>query len=198
MVATLSNSWKQHFLFLPLNDEGNKNLKGFEEALSSEKPTLYKIAALTKDPDTIIMASDGRNGICIFHSTRDFGGSLVRPLHKLAARFGLGTNAVPLILNEDSLTQTCELATPQTDRIMNCTTKDELENLLTPRGNSSNITFEGSATLNVDSIDPFDFILAAISAAKTHADGQSDIVSFCFAHDIAVGVSHEFAHRVAN
>ena len=45
-VTFLSNSWKQHFDFISTDEEGNKNLEAFSEALRTGKKAREKLVVL--------------------------------------------------------------------------------------------------------------------------------------------------------
>ena len=66
-----SRSWKQHLTELPSNDDGNKNLNSFHEALNSDLPTRDKIKNIAEDKYDVVAFVDGENKVQLIHpSTR--------------------------------------------------------------------------------------------------------------------------------
>ena len=71
-----SRSWKQHLTELPSNDDGNKNLNSFHEALNSTLPTRDRIKNITEDEDYVVACVDGRKS-SINPQHLKFGGNKV-------------------------------------------------------------------------------------------------------------------------
>ena len=54
-----SRIWKQHLTELTSNDDGNKNLNYFHEALNSELPTRDRTKNIMEDKDDAVACMDG-------------------------------------------------------------------------------------------------------------------------------------------
>ena len=204
-----NNSFKLHFSSRPTDEQGNKNMGGYADAMAHGKASEAKLLTLTGDKDYFVLGADGRGNIVAFHSLRNVGGTLARPTHKVFGLVGLGNNAVPVIFDEATLTASCEITTPPKETILNCSTVEELTALQPPVSTRNNLTFEGSnaiilppwariAFVNADSSDAFETILAITAAAKafdTEHDGVEGIPSALeYASDIAAfafGVKHK-------
>ena len=63
-----SRIWKQHLTELPSNDDGNKNLNYFHEALNSDLPTRDRKTNITEDKDDVVACVDGKNKVQFIHS----------------------------------------------------------------------------------------------------------------------------------
>ena len=54
----LTNAWKQYFLSLLGNEQGNRNMASFSLSMSSNRSTAERLNLLTEDEDTVIFIAD--------------------------------------------------------------------------------------------------------------------------------------------
>ena len=179
----LSNSWKQHFSSQPTDDAGNQNMGAFSSSMESGNPSIQKMNAITSHLDISFLGADNEKRATLFHSPSNLGGSLIRPSNKVVCLIGLGPKATPVILDEKVATDDCNIATPNFEKLSNCSSVEEFEELNAPRSNSSK-NFGGSnvfiippwmrkAIIDTESDDPFILIPAVIEAA-TKFDEEHD------------------------
>ena len=64
---------------LPPNDDGNKNITSFSEAMNKDLSEDERIKNLTEDMDEIIAFADGESKIQLVHSVTNLGGTRSRP-----------------------------------------------------------------------------------------------------------------------
>ena len=167
-----TNSWKQHFISLPGNEQGNKNMEAFGEAMSSENSDEARVKSLTEEVDTVILIADENREVTVIHSPKNHGGTRTRPTNKVSCLIGTGPQATCVILNEKQAIEDCDIKTPVLDDLIGCNSKTDVI-ALQP---SVQITFTGSASfipapwmttfiLNKDSRDPAELIVKTLVAA---------------------------------
>ena len=161
-----NNSWNDYFDSLPGDDEGNKNMAIFSEFCSNTKASASsKLRDLVEDADTVFLgAYNGK--VIVLHSPTNFGGTRTRKSNKLACLTGLGPEAIGVLLNEESILSSKKFKGADEDKAIDCTTKEEIDNLK----NTTQYTlgaifipapFLRTAILNLDSRDPREMIYAA-------------------------------------
>ncbi len=69
-------------------------MAAFTGALDAEKTESEKIKNLADNQNNVFLLVDGNGLIKIFHSPKNFGGTLLHPLHKVACLTGLGRSAI--------------------------------------------------------------------------------------------------------
>ena len=79
---------------LPSNDDGNKNISSFNEALSSDLSVEEKIKNLTEDKDDVIAFVDGESRIQLVHSVKNLGGTRSRPKNKIVGIIGIRNQGI--------------------------------------------------------------------------------------------------------
>ena len=84
-----SNTWRQHFSNLALNEEGNRNMAAFGLVLAAGNNTQNKLNSLTKDIATVLLIADDERRIQALHSSRNFGGTRTRKTNKVGCLVGL-------------------------------------------------------------------------------------------------------------
>ena len=94
MLAVIQETWKLWFASLPENEEGNRNMEAFTESLNSGKSKFKKVKNLTDSQNSVFLAVDGKKMIKIFHSPKNFGGTLLHPSNKVTCLTGLGRSAI--------------------------------------------------------------------------------------------------------
>ena len=182
----LANDWKQHYLSLPGNEEGNRNQFEYSNSMNSEKSFNERMVALVEDVDTVFLLADEDKKLTIAHSPKNFGGMRNRTENKVACFIGMGPQAMCFLLNEKQALVECEISTPTLNEMAECESKEDVEGLEVP-GELAPVTFEGAATfipapwliefiLNEDSLDPAELLFRVLTAAKAYDDvhGEND------------------------
>ena len=74
---------------LPSNDDGNKNLNSFHEALNSSLLTRDRIKNITEDEDDAVACVDGENKVQLIHSISNLGGTMSQSKDKILGIIGM-------------------------------------------------------------------------------------------------------------
>ena len=139
-----ASNFKQYYLSLPTNDDGNKNLAEFSLALSSNETLDARIKNITEENTVILTA--GQNGMLqMFHSIVNLGGTRFRREHKVIALMGMGSRAASVLLDVELALADCNITTPTLEEIKSCNSIAEFNALETP-DQGPNPTFEGSGS----------------------------------------------------
>jgi hypothetical protein len=72
-MAILSNSWAQHLTSITRNNDTNKNMKAFMEALVPSKTITEQCNGLIKEVDTAVLLVGSKNLVQQTHSWTKFG-----------------------------------------------------------------------------------------------------------------------------
>ena len=180
----LTNAWKQHFLSLPGNEQGNRNMESFSLSMSSTQSIGVRLNSFAEDVDTVIFIADLNKKVAVIHSPKNHGGTRNRPTNKISCLIGLGPQAACVVLNESQAVSDCNIRTPTLDELEECTTKEDVK-ALDPPDNNTPVTFEGSASfipapwlteyvINEESRDPTELIVGAMIAAKAFDLGHEN------------------------
>jgi hypothetical protein len=78
-MVILSNSWAEHLKNLGGNEDANKHMKAFTNALAPLKTIPEQVNALVEDVDAGILLIGSKNSILRTHSWKRFGGTRSRP-----------------------------------------------------------------------------------------------------------------------
>jgi hypothetical protein len=78
-MAILSNSWAEHLKNLGGNEDANKHMKAFTNALTPSKTIPEQVNALVEEVDAGILLVGPQNSILQTHSWISFGGTWSRP-----------------------------------------------------------------------------------------------------------------------
>ena len=73
-----SRIWKNFLTELPSNDDGNKNIVSFSEAMSKNLSSEERVKNLTEEKNEIVACVDGEGKIQLVHSISNLGGKRVR------------------------------------------------------------------------------------------------------------------------
>lgn len=178
-----ASNFKQYYLSLPTNDDGNKNLAEFSLALSSDETLDARIKNITEENTVILTA--GQNGMLqMFHSIVNLGGTRFRREHKVIALMGMGSRAASVLLDIELALADCNITTPTLEEIKSCNSIAQFKALETP-DQGPNPTFEGSGSfipgpflldtiLQVDSLDPMELIPSIFSSAERFDNEHAD------------------------
>ena len=74
-MMILSNSWAQHLNSLAGNDEANKNMMAFMEALAPSMTTSKQLNSLVEEVNAAVLLVGPNNSIQRTHSWAKFGGT---------------------------------------------------------------------------------------------------------------------------
>ncbi len=127
--------------------------------------------------------------IKIFHSPRNFGGTLLCPSNKVPCLTGLGRSRICLQLDPTLAPADCKLVTPTIVDFEACLTAQEVRDLQVPSAEPENggfYSYEGSnimlpapwlrdTILNADTQDPFELIPIVLIAAEAYDDAHNTV-----------------------
>ena len=183
------NSWTAYFLSITaVNESGDRNIPGFTGAMDFESSADEKMTALN-EPNGFILVANHKKEIVLLHNPNNFGGTLLRPTHKIGCLLGVGHNATPVILDATVAIQPLQVVVPQLAEIVACSSIDDLRALPQPAANgvvnleAINSFFPApflrNAILNeVENSSPLALILAALNAGTEHINVHQNDVDF--------------------
>jgi len=147
-IATmpLQNNWKAHFRSLTtVNESGDRNIAGFNGAVGFEASQDKKMTTLHQS-NGFYFTANLRNVILFLHNPTNFGGTLLRPTDKVGCLVGIGSKAIPAIVDHQvALLSIQKVVSPITD-IDACNTIDELNALPTTPEIGGIVNLEGLQT----------------------------------------------------
>jgi hypothetical protein len=82
--------------------------------------------------DTVILAADANNKIIIFHRSKNFGGTRLRPDNKVICMLGLGIHATYIPINLRTAVADCQIVVPAVTDLSDCKTSKEVANIPAP------------------------------------------------------------------
>jgi hypothetical protein len=179
MISVTQESWKCWLASLPEN-EGNMNMEAFTKLLNLGKSNFKKVKNLTDSQNNAFLTADGKKMIKIFHSPKNFGGTLLCPSNKVACLTGLGRSAICVQLDLMLALKDCKLVTPTIVDFEACLTAQDIRDLQVPSTKPENggfYSYKGSnimlpapwlqdTILNADTQDPFKLIPIVLIAAE--------------------------------
>lgn len=98
----------------------------FMAALDAGRSELEKIKHLTNNQNNVFLLVNGAGLIKIYHSPKNFGGTLLCPSHKVACLTGLGCLAICVQLTVASAFADCKMNTPTSEELAACTTAENV------------------------------------------------------------------------
>jgi hypothetical protein len=132
MISVTQESWKFWFASLSENEGGNRNMKAFTKSLNSGKSKFKKVKNLTDSQNNVFLAVDRKKMIKIFHSPKNFGGTLLCPSNKVACLTGLGRSVICVQLDPRLALADCKLVTPMIAEFEACLTAQDVHDLQVP------------------------------------------------------------------
>ncbi len=127
----LHASWKALFASITtVNKAGDRKVAGFTGAMvlkASLTETMKKIV----QPFGLLLAANKKKGITILHHPHNFGGTLLRPSNKVDCLVGVGSSAVPIVLDHNGALRPIAANVPPIAAIADCATVDDLAALPT-------------------------------------------------------------------
>ena len=190
-MSNLHSNWNDKLHAFSISEAGvagNLAMNEFFGATDNSFNEFDLIRNLTNDENIVMLAVIGEEKeLKLLHHPRNFGGKLTRKENKAVAFEGLSAEAVVGLLEAEKLTTFQAKQAPDAETLMDCTTKEELENLTTTQANRSNFLpvtilppFLITALLEADLSDPLQLIPHLSQIAKKwdedHADDEEVLV----------------------
>ena len=119
----LHNAWSQVFANLYMNDEGDKHMSAFTDAMNSNRSGGERLRAMTEDTNSVCFIADAEKNILIIHNVKNFGGFRTRPANKVGALIGLGPKATVVLIKESVTIKDCKVTTPTSAALLGCSTR---------------------------------------------------------------------------
>ena len=183
----MSKNFKEYFENHPSNEDGNKNMNSFSEALSGDKSKKEKISIATNNADSVVVGSNAENNVVIIHSLSNLGGNLLRPDDDIVGAVGMGSNPIGISVCTNSFFKQVKLNTPGLEKYKESETEEDLNALKGTKAgkiDGSNIfilaPFMIKSLINAKTNDPLKLIPIVIDAAKNFDDeisGESQLAS---------------------
>jgi hypothetical protein len=118
---------------------------GFQQNFKLKRQWCNQTAAIGQKNDAVILAAYANNRNMILHCPKNFGGTQTWPENKVACMWGMGTQAVSILINLNSaLTNNCNIIVLTVNKLSGCTTAQEVEDIPIPVANRL-VRFKGSA-----------------------------------------------------
>ena len=125
----MSENYREYYFNLPSNDEGNKLLDSFSQALSGSLTVKERIQIASQDQDNVFVCADVEQKVIVLHSVKNVGGSIRRPDDKLVGAVGMSSNPNGVVISKQSFCVTVKANGPGWDQLELCDTTEELESL---------------------------------------------------------------------
>ena len=126
---------------LPSNDDRNKNLNSFHEALNSDLPTRDSIKNITEDKDDVVACVDRGKKVQLIHSISNLGGTRSQSKDKILDIIRMEQQGICVELITDPVATDCNFPPPSLADYKICQSKKESEELEVDNGG----TFKGSS-----------------------------------------------------
>ena len=189
MPPLTHDSWKLWFAALHENEAGNQNMAAFTGAMDAGKSELEKIKNLTDNSNNVFLHADGNRKIRCLHSPKNFGGTLLRPTHKVASLTGIGRSAICIQINVALAVAECKINTPTREELAACATAQNVRDIPFPDeapDENGLFSYEGANIMmpapwlrdtlfNSESNDPFDLIPIVITAALAYDTAHPEL-----------------------
>ena len=161
--------YREYFFNLPSNDDGNKLLDSFSEALSGDLTVKERIQIASKDQDNVSVCADAEQKVVVLHSVNNLGGSVRRPDDKIVGAVGMGSNPSGVVISTQSFCTTVKANGPGWTKLESCNTTEELEALKgfkEGQHHGSNVfllaPFMVKSVVTAMSRDPLELILSSL------------------------------------
>ena len=133
----LHASWKAIFTALNvINESGNRNIAGFTDAMDAGANLKVKMMWLSQPLGLLLIVNNSKE-VSIIHHPYNFGGTLLRPAHKVGCLVGMGPNATSVVLNHRSALGHVAAVVPPISDIKACLMAEALAALPIPRPRAS-------------------------------------------------------------
>ena len=67
----MSENYREYYINLPSNDEGNEMMDSFSKALSSDLTVKERIQIASKDQDNVFICADAEQNVIVLHSVNN-------------------------------------------------------------------------------------------------------------------------------
>jgi hypothetical protein len=128
-MSILSNSWAQHLKSLTGNDEANKNMMVFTEALAPSMTISKQLNALVQDVNAAVLLVAPNNSIQRIHSRAKFGGTHSWSNISIVCLIGTGPRVHAVTVNHKQAGASTTTSIPSAMGITNCKTINDFVNL---------------------------------------------------------------------
>jgi hypothetical protein len=170
MIAVTHKTWKGW----------NRNMAAFTRWLNSGKRKFERVKNLTDSQNNVLPSVDGKKMIKIFHSPKNFRGTLLCPSKKVTCFTGLGCSAICVQLDLMPAVTDCKCVTPTIVEFETCLIAQDIHDLQVPSAKPEDggfYSYKGSnimlpapwlqhSILNINTQDPFDLIPIVLAAAR--------------------------------
>jgi hypothetical protein len=128
-MAILSNPWAKHPKNLGGNEDANKHMKAFTNALAPSKTIPEQVDTLVEDVDAGILLVGPKNSILRAHSWKRFGGTRSRPDYDIFCLIGKGPIGQGVSVDTVSITSAYSISIVSATEISNRRTILDFEGL---------------------------------------------------------------------
>ena len=104
--------WKKHLPELPYNDDGNKNLNSFHEALNRDLPTRDRIKNIKEDKYDVVACVDRGGKVQLFNSISNLGRTGSRSKDKILGIIRMEQQSIFVELITDYVITHCNFHAP--------------------------------------------------------------------------------------
>ena len=122
----MSKNFKEYVENHPSNDDGNKNMNSFSEALSGDKSQKEKTSTATKNAHRVFVDADAENNVVIIHSLSNLGGNLLRPDDNIVGAVEIGNNPIGVSISTISFCKQVKQNTPGLKKYKECESEEDL------------------------------------------------------------------------
>ena len=168
-----SRIWKNFLTELPSNDDGNKNIVSFSEAMSKDLSSEERVKNMTEDKNEIVACVDGDGKIQLVHSISNLGRTRARSNKKILGIIGMDNQGICVELVESSMVSDCVLDAPSLGAYRRCQTAEYLGEIEPDGGGAFGgspafimAPFLRAAVLHAGTNETLDLIPAVIHAAE--------------------------------
>jgi hypothetical protein len=128
-MTILSNSWVQHLKNLARNNDANKNMKAFMDALAPSMTISKRLNSLVEEVDNAVPLVGPKNSIQQTHSCAKFGGMQSQPDFSIICLIRKSPQANAVTVDHNQAVAVATIAIPLVTEISNCKTIYDFKNL---------------------------------------------------------------------
>jgi hypothetical protein len=129
---TFHASWKAFFdSITTVNKSGNQNIAGFTGAMDFEASLDVKMMRLDQ-PYGLLLPANDKTEVSILHHPHNFDSTLLCPTNKVGCLVGIGSSAVPVIMDHNGALRSIQAIISPIKDIVCCPMVNNLAALPTP------------------------------------------------------------------
>ena len=173
----------EYFKGHPANNDGNKNMEAFTNALSGDKTVEDQIKIASYDAGGGVLGADAEKKIVILHSLKNLGGLLLRPANKIVALVGMDENPMGVIISNPCFCTGVKKQGPGLEKFQECNSRKDLDDLQpNQKGmyNGANIFMLApwivQSILNADTYDPLSLIPVILKDAEEFDNNNKNVM----------------------